>query len=333
VLSPDYDPGNRSICRNVLVCLALVATLGVAGCHCGGGLCAGAGGSQTQLHFYAPPGAMVEIQALGPNSSRQILPPGAFGDRLERTPEEACVFNLSPGCYEFKYVGVEGVPGAAIYGELDVRHANSSMGRIFQRRSAIPIALPSEYYRRVEARGDELVPYRGEGYRTAIDEQDMIRVKAGDVVEKVFVVADLEKADKLLRKTEVEIAAAEREIEYAEARFREAYYNFRTDVSDASANFWGTDREFIRWERKRQRAQQNLDKLIALRQRTQSLIKADRVMIREGMLVLATQEVVRPYRDVVEAAEEIGEVLLVMRIGGRHMQWGEPPGELAAYNP
>lgn len=333
MLSPDHDPGYRSICSKLLVCLAVVALCGAAGCHCGGNSCAGTCGSQTQLHFYAPPGAMVEIQALGSNSSRQILPPGAFGDRLERTPEEACVFNLSPGCYEFKYTAAEGVPGAAIYGELDVHHANGSAARIFQRRSAIPIALPSEYYRNVEARGDELVPYRGEGYRTAIDERDIVRVKAGDVVEKVFVVADLAKADRLLQKTEVEIAAAEREIEYAEARFREAYYDFRTDVSDSSANFWGTDRKFIRWEKKRQRAQQNLDKLIALRQRTQSLIKADHVIIRDGMLVVATQEVVRPYRDVVGASQDIGEVLLVMRLGGRHMQWGEPPGELAAYKP
>ena len=50
-------------------------------------------------------------------------------------------------------------------------------------------------------------------------------------------------------------------------------------------------------------------------------------------MVLATQEVIRPYEDAVAAADEIGEVLLVMRIGGRHMQWGEPAGELAAYKP
>lgn len=340
MLIADCDPGYRSICRTAFVVLAGLALLAGAGC-CGqpatsccqtvkngwGDPC------RTQLLFYAPPGAMVEIRAAGPGSSRMIQSPGAFGDRLERSPEEACMYNLAPGRYEFKYTTAEGVPGASIYGELVVRHANSRAAATFQRLAFVPISLPSEYYTKVEARGDELFPYRGEGYRTAIDEQDLVRVKAGDVVEKVFVVADTEDADKRLRKTEVNIAAAEREIEYAEARFREAYYDFRTDVTDSWANFWGTDRKFIRWEKKRQRAQQDLDKLIALRQRTKSLINADHVLIREGMLVLATQELVRPYEDVVESAEDIGEVLLVMRIGGRHMQWGEPAGELAAYRP
>ena len=56
----------------------------------------------------------------------------------------------------------------------------------------------------------------------------------------------------------------------------------------------------------------------------------DHVLIRKGMLVLATEEVVASHRDVVKAAEELGEVLLVMRIGGRHMDWSDPSRELAA---
>lgn len=323
------------MCSIAFGCLAVLATVVGTGCVCcGNGANNGyADPGRTQLQFYAPPGAMVEVQKFGPGSSRMIMPAGAFDDRLERMPEEACVFNLAPGRYEFKYNAVDGVPGANIYGELVVRHANGKEAAVFQRRAFVPVSLPSEYYRTMDAKGDELLPYRGEGYRTAIDEQDLQRVKAGDVVEKVFVVADLEKAEKLLQKTDVNIAVAEREIEYAEARFREAYYNFRIDVTDSSANFWGTDRTFIRWEKKRQQAQQKLEKLMQLRQRTLSLIKGDHVLIRKGMLVLATQEVVRPYEDVVDSAEEIGEVLLVMRIGGRHMQWGEPVGELAAYKP
>ncbi len=331
MLTADCDPGYRSICSKILVSAALLGLLAAAGCQTAGNGFSDPG--RTQLHFYAPPGATVEVKALGPNSSRQILPSNAYGDRLERSPEEACIFNLAPGHYEFKYSAAEGLPGASIYGELVVYHANWHTTATFQRRAFVPISLPSEYYRSIEAKGDELLPYRGEGYRTAIDEQDLIRVKAGDVVEKVFVVAHLEKADKLLRKTEVDLAAAERKIEYAEARFRESYYNFRSDVSDPTANFWGTDRRFIHWEKERQRAQQKLDKLIALRDRTRAILKADHVLVREGMMVLATQEVIRPYEDAVSAAEEIGEVLLVMRIGGRHMQWGEPAGELAAYKP
>jgi hypothetical protein len=333
VLIADRDPGYRSICSKAVFALALAAMLASVGCQTPSGGFADPG--RTQLQFIAPPGASVEVKSMGANSARQILPTGAFGDRLERTPEEACVFNLAPGHYEFKFTGVEGVPGVSVYGELVVfsQGCCSHTAATFVRRSFVPISLPSEYYRSVDAKGDEMFPYRAEGLRTAIDEQDLERIKAGDVVEKVFVLADLEKADKLLRKTDVNIAAAEREIEYTEARFRESYYNFRTEVTDPTANLLGTDRAFISWEKKRQRAQQDLDKLMALRQRTNALLKADHVVIREGMLVLATQEVVRPYEDVVESARKVGDVLLVMRVGGRHMQWGEPAGELAAYKP
>jgi hypothetical protein len=42
------------------------------------------------------------------------------------------------------------------------------------------------------------------------------------------------------------------------------------------------------------------------------------------MLVIATEETVVRYEDVEASAHEFGEVLLVMRLGGRHMQWGDP---------
>jgi hypothetical protein len=331
VFSADRDLGYRSTCGKALVVLGVLAMMVSTGCQS-----AGSGFSDTchtQVQFYSPPGATVEVKMFGPNSGRQIMPEGPFGDRLERSPEESCVFNLAPGRYEFKYTAADGLPGANIYGELEVQYANTHEAQIFQRRSFVPIALPSEFYRRVEANGDEIFPYRGQGFRTAIDEDDLERLKAGDVVEKVFVVADLEKAEKLLKQTEVDLAAADREIEYTEARFREAYYSFRSDVTDPVANFFGTDRSFIRWEKKRQEVQQKHDKLVQLRQRTEALLKGARVQVGNQMLVLATQEVVRPHRDAVHAAEHIGEVVLVMRIGGRHMKWGDPRAELAANAP
>lgn len=319
--------------KAVLPLLTTLVMIGLAGCSSHHPLETGyANQGKTQIQFYAPPGTTVTVKACSPRS-HQIAEYGPYENRLEQSPEEFSVFNLAPGRYEFKYITVEGLPGVSVYGELNVEHANSKMAKIFQRRSFVPLALPSEYYQRVEVAGNEIFPYRGEAFRTAIDEYDIQRLKEGDVIEKVILVADLTKAEKILKQTDQDIAVCEREIEYAEARFRLAHYDFRMDVADPVSNFFGTDRSFIRWEKKRRKLDQRLEQLEAKRQRTKALLKGDHVLVRQGMLVVATEEVVEPHRDVEDAADDLGEVLLVMRIGGRHMHWGDPRRELAAYEP
>ena len=52
----------------------------------------------------------------------------------------ATVGVMAPGQYEFKYNAAEGLPGASIYGELVVRHANWHTSASFQRRAFIPIS-------------------------------------------------------------------------------------------------------------------------------------------------------------------------------------------------
>jgi len=286
---------------------------------------------RTQIQFFAPPGATVTVKAGCSTRSHQIAVYGPFENRLEQSPEEFAVFNLSPGMYEAKYTSAEGLPGVSVYMELDVKHANWHEARVFQRRAFIPIALPSEYYRKVEVAGDEIFPYCGEAFRTAIDEHDLQRIKQGDVVEKVFFVADLEKAARARDKAIRDLKVLERKMEYAESRFRLAYQDYRIDVADPIANLFGTDREFIRLEKKRQNLTLEYEQLEKKLTRLQALLKGDHVLIRKGMLAVATEQVVQPHKDVVEAAEKLGEVLLVMRIGGRHMQWGDPRRELAAY--
>lgn len=286
--------------------------------------------SRTQIQFYSPPGASVTVKNGGPRA-RQIATYGPFDNRLEQSPEEFAIFNLSPGRYEFKYTSADGLPGVSLYGELDVRRACSKEAKIFRRRAFIPISLPSEHYRAAEASGDEIFPYRGEAYRTVLDETDLQRLKQGDVVEKVLFVADLERAADERDQTLRELKVCERKIEYAEARFRLAYQDFQVDVADPMSNLWGSDKNFIRWESERQELDLEYQELEKKLRRLQALLKGDHVVIRKGMLVLATEEVVRPYRDVVSAAAELGEVMLVMRVGGRHMHWGNPAGELAVY--
>lgn len=290
--------------------------------------------SMTQVMFYAPPGADVTVEDRRGDGmySRQVGQMNAYGHRLEYTPEEASIFNLAPGKrYEFKYTTASGLPGVSIYGELNVEKPSSRIGRIYQRRAFVPVMLPSEYYQEIEVTGDQIYPYRGETYRTAIDEYDLVRLKQGDVVEKVFFVADLEEAEERLDEVNKEIAVVERELEYADARFKLAYWDFKTDVMSPAANFWGTDREFIDWEGERQELEQKHDHLLGVRQRTRALLNGDHVLARKGMLVLATEEIIEPHRSVEKASDELGDVLLIMRLGGRHMQWHDRTEELTAY--
>ena len=285
---------------------------------------------RTQIQFFSPPGATVSVVG-GPTRSHQIPVYGPFENRLEQTPEQFSVFNLSPGRYEFKYTAAEGLPGASIYGELNVKRACSRTARMFRRRAFVPVALPSEHYQQVEVIGDERFPYRGEAYRTAIDAHDLERLRLGDVVEKVFFVADLEKAAKERDATLRDLKVCEREIEYADARFRLAYQDYRMDVADPLANLFRKDRRFIRWEAERQELSHKYRDLQYKLQRLEALLAGDHVLIRRGMLALATEEIVEPHRDVVAAANDIGDILLVMRVGGRHMHWGDPPSEVASY--
>lgn len=313
------------IATTVMVSAALLISTGCARHETGY-----ADQSKTQIQFYSPPGATVTVRAC-PTRSHQIGEYSPFENRLELAPEEYAVFNLSPGEYEFKYVSAEGLPGVSVYGELDVKKTCSRTARVFRRRAFVPVALPSAYYQRITPQGDEIFPFRGEALRTVIDELDLQRLRQGDVVEKVFVVANLEDAKEELAEAQVELAVAERELQYSEARFREAFYDFRIDVTDSSANFWGTDRRFIRWEARRQQREQRIRAIEAKIARLTNLLNADRVCVREGMMVVATEQIVECHENPVHAADEIGEVVLVMRIGGRHMHWGDPRTELAAY--
>ncbi len=287
---------------------------------------------RTQIQFFSPPGAQVTVKDCPPRT-HNVAEYGPYDNRLEQRPEQFCTFNLPPGRYLFKYVAAEGLPGANVYGELDVKHANCAETAKFQRLAFVPVSLPSEYYTKVDINGNEVFPYRGEAFRTAIDESDLMRLRQGDVVEKVFFVADLKAAEKRRDDLVRDLKVMERKMEYADARFREAYWDYRMDVSDPVKNFFGTDKQFISWEKERQGLQIKYQAMQKRLQRTEALLKGDHVLIRRGMLALATEEIVKPYRDPQSAADSIGEVLLVMRLGGRHMQWGDARHELASNEP
>ncbi len=325
--------GNKTRGRSVSIHLAAAGAIVVIAAlttGCGQPLEGGyANQGKLQLQFFSPAGASVTVKAC---TTRTHLvgtyPPD--GERLERTPEQYCVFNLCPGTYEFKYVAAEGLEGVSVYGELEVHSPCHSYARKHMRRAFVPISLPSSAFKKANPAGNEIYPYRGERTRVAIDETDLMRLRQGDVIEKVFVVADMEKAYEVATKTRQDLIVLDRKLEYAELRFKNAYADFRLAADDPVARFFGADREFIQWEKERLELQQKIENARAKLKRAEALLKGDHVIIRKDMLVVATEEVVRPYKDVVDAADELGEVLLVMRLGGRHMHWGEPPPELAS---
>lgn len=321
--------------RLVVSCLMAGALLLAATAGCSQQLGGESGYSdqgKMQLQFYSPPGATVTVKG-GSTRSHQIAEYGAYENRLEQTPEEFCVFNLSPGRYEFKYVSAPGLPGVSVYGELNIHRPHTDIAKVFQRRAFVPIALPSMYYQEVAIQGDETFPYRGEPYRYAIDEQDIARLKTGDVVEKVIFVADLEAVEDELAETRKEIAVEELKLDYANKRFQIAYREYISEVYDELANWTKSDREHYEWEEERQECMVKLDRLGAKLERLQTLLSGDHVLARKGMMVLATEEVVPPHRNPVDSAADLGEVLVVMRLGGRHMHWGDPRTEMAAYQP
>jgi hypothetical protein len=335
VFKSDRCIGKQSDGSRVIVSCLIAGAFALAmatGCSQSVGESGYSNQRKTQLQFYSPPGATVTVKGSS-TRSHQIAEYGAYENRLEQNPEEFCVFNLSPGRYEFKYVSAPGLPGVSVYGELDIRRASSDLAKIFQRRAFVPIALPSMYYQEVAIQGDEMMPYRGESYRYAIDEQDISRLKMGDVVEKVIFVADLEAVEHELAETRKEIALYELKLDYANKRFQIAYREYIAQVYDELANWTKSDREHYEWEEERQECMLALERLGAKLQRLENLLGGDHVLARRGMMVLATEEVVTPHRDPVDAAADLGEILVVMRLGGRHMHWGEPRTEMAAYKP
>lgn len=325
---------------------------------------------KVQVQFYSPPGATVAVK----NGGTRSHPVGHYGDdnhRLELAPEEFSVFNLPPGRHAFKYITAEGFPGVSIYGELDIFTPCDAESAKFVRNSFVPIRLPSRYY------SDAAGYHPAEGPSGAgLSETEVEHLAQGDLIHKVYFVADLEavaedldrieqRLDKL-RSAEIVLNSS---TEYYNTRHEEyrrdsLYGDPTTDSDDAGKEFWGSDREFNRIEAKRQRLENQRDKIRAQtdkltqeRRIRRTLLDSITIINRAGAMVLATPENQWPYHDAFEQVNEdreydgftigpgrnyhldvfelepIGHVVAIMRVGGRHKQWGDPGGEMAAAKP
>lgn len=285
-----------------------------------------------QLQFYAPEGAQVIIGQVGllgditPRITHQV---GSYGEgkhRLELTPEQTATFNLAPGRYEFKYVAAEGWPGASIYGELEVyglslcapKGAYDMLKRCF-----IPIALPSPGILNRSDPKDVIFPYASPVAMLRINQSDVERLAAGDLVTKVVFIADLEELEKKKDAIEIKLTELRAEKRRLQALLNEAQLEWLENPHE---------RGFIRYEKEIKKVELQMEKLEDLKGRIEVLLRADNVLIRREMLVLATDEVLPVHTDPVRAASELGDVVLVMKLGGRHMHWGRPAEELTEFN-
>lgn len=280
--------------------------------------------NKVQVQFFAPTGAMVTVgdQVCGtivPNRSHEISIYTKDSSRLERTPEETATFNLAPGRYEFKYTGLsQDWDGANIYGDVQIFRVNECAlpgAQDMIRRTFIPVALPSPTTR-LEAK-DSIFPYQSPaGLR--ITYSDLGRLAAGDMVTKVVFIADLKKIKCCLDKLEVEYVCMRGNQQRLRALLCEAKLDWLENPCDD---------DFIKIQCELKKLELMMDENRAKAARYQALLNANNVLIRREMMVLATDEVLPPHEDPVEAASYLGQVVLVMRVGGRHLQWGCEPSE------
>lgn len=279
---------------------------------------------KVQIQFYSPPGTKVTVanQFMGLIVPSRSHPIGSGGDgdhRLEVEPEETATFNLAPGIYPFKY-NAAGWKGVSIYGEIEISPVwcPVSPAREFIRQSFIPIALPGPATLEAASAKDDRFPYQSPAHRLRISYQDVERLAAGDMVTKVVFLADLKKAQTRVDKIELELVGLRGKRQWLQGLLNQAHMDA---ISDPSS------KKFISLMVKLKTLDQKIDKKEDLQTRLAALLDADNVLIRREMLALATDELLDRHEDPVVSARKLGQVLLVMRIGGRHRHWGAPAQE------
>lgn len=347
---------------------------------------------KVQVQFYAPPGATVAVSSspwweLGESDKPDSVPPDSttrrhqvakYGadDRLEQAPEEFAVFNLCPGLgsnsYHFKYTTAEGFPGVSIYGQLDVRKPHTDEAREFVANTFVPIVLPSRYY---EGHDEHYFPVRGPS-GVGLSQLEVEHLRQGDLIRKVYFVADLQKAWETIRLIDEHVerlrsaeTVLNTELELVDARFevyrQDALYADPTDDSLARYKDWsGKSNKFIELEARRQELtnerygiRSQIDDLMNERRIRTRLLDSMKIVNRRGSLVLATPESQWAYHDAATQVGKgreydgfevgpgddyqtgditiprLGDVVLEMKVGGRHKHWDAPNREMVAFNP
>ncbi|NOT00555.1 MAG: hypothetical protein HOP29_07995 [Phycisphaerales bacterium] len=346
---------HRNIGGFVAGAASLLVLASTSGCATGPGR-----GASVQVQFYAPQGARLVVREAGGQQVREITSRGPLSDRLERSTPELAVYDLDSGRYEFAYTGATGSPDAIIYGEMEIRSGSSPAAARYCRHAFVPITLPSEQVQE-EA---HLNPGRDLSYTVGLEHRQFEHLKQGDVISKVYFVADLERVKReydedyyqAINETDRQLTVlSDREVyldgRYEEARLRALQRDAEWSVEDRVAqdrfDTWGIEEPFVRLSRKRQALateRESLllkrDELEAERGRRATLLRSLTIVNRDGALVLATPDLQLPFHDTVAQAAELGDVVAVVRVGGRHQHWAggaltaseSPPSDVAIAN-
>ncbi len=339
-------------------CLAIlaIAGIGVSGCSHEGGRC----WPGVQVQFYSPDGATIQVRDAG--SGLQILSTDLVGHRLELEPEAFAVFDLTPGSYEFAYHGIAGhgiaghgiaghgiagrggsdtIENSAVYGQLKVCTPLSGVTRRFARHAFIPIKLLSYDDQAMP----HLHPSRDLSYTSGLERAEFDHVKQGDVIRKVYFVADLEKAKREYEVTYFQkindinralSVLSDRE-EYAMNRYedsrrvalqRQPDINIGDRMAHERHDWLGIEEPYIQHSKKLQQLRRNRETLLlkrrdleAERDHRHALLRSLKVIHREGALVLATPDLTAPFADPVKQASLLGDVVAIVTYGGRHQYW------------
>ncbi len=328
---------HRGISMLLPVCLFVLTAVG---CSEKKGMFANPKGDATfQVQFYSPEGAKLMLRD---QSGHAVLASrGPLGDRLEHRPEEFAVYDLLPGRYEFAYTDGEGVDDATLYGELDVYKCREDYSIDYRRTAFIPIRLPSLQRQMAE----HLVPFRDLSYTVGLEDREFRHLRQGDMLTKTYFVADLDRVRdehdieyyQAINDIDRELTVlADREeyltVRYDHARQEALFRNADVDISDKIAHdnydMWGIEENYIRLSRKlqalaRERESLQLDReqLERDRDRRNALLRSMRIEHRDGALVLASPDLTNPFSNPIDQSAELGEVVAVVRVGGRHQFW------------
>jgi hypothetical protein len=242
------------------------------------------------------------------------------------------VYALPEGRYEFEYLLPSG-EHEMLYGELDVHDPDGERAEEFIRRVFISIS-PGR-------------PGGDPGFLSILTEDDLDRVRHGDMVTKVVFIADLSAVDRRLDMIEKELREIrDRETaEYAQLEYwkvkladrrRDAFYS-----PECECHYWCEFNEAEGKVRKYEEKIAELDlparRLREERAALRGILAHARVVCRQNEMMLATCSMHERYTDMLDQIEkervtlqgpfgamkmkekdkEIGEVVMVMRLGGR----------------
>jgi len=304
-------------------------------------------GGTIQVQFYSPDGASIVVRGVDGEAAVPVVSRGPLSDRLERRQHELAVFDVNPGRYALAYTSAAGAPEAVIYGELEVFSPSSAITQRFCRHAFLPVKLPSLRPQEAEHR----YPVRDLSYTVGLEGEEFGHIKQGDLISKVYFVADLERV-----RNDYEVAYRERisavnrelavltdqetyvETRYQDARRTALQRDPQMNIDDKMAyerfDWFGLEEPYIQLARKKQELLARREALLIERERLLDerarrnvLLRSLRIVHRDGALVLATPDLQIPFSNTVAQVSQLGEVVAVLHVGGRHHYWA---GDLLA---